>query len=223
VLEQLFHPFVIIGFFEKAQQFEMGRFHVTIHLGAPTVVGHAVGVIPFVVFVVVELVFADFAPGIVQVNVGGPQQVWVKATTITAQPCQLVNHKTQKEQEVEITHTFRISQQIHNIRTSLTGGLTVVVVLIVLVVVIIIVLVVVVIRTALVIVVFWSIAVGIESQQPPRCCCHWGMMMIKVSNDSKIDDTTQWKRDCIFRRVDNAPTRTHRSEGATLRQYIPWA
>lgn len=149
---------MIIGFLEKAEQLEMGRLEVAIHFGAPTVVGHARGIVPPVLLVIVKLVLADLAPGIVQVDVGGPQQV-------------LTTQSISEKLATTIRAGKRPRKQLV-IRTSLTGGLlvvVVVVVLVVLVVVVIIVVLVVAVRIALVIIVFRRIAIGIEPQQPPRC------------------------------------------------------
>jgi hypothetical protein len=69
MLEELFHPFMVIGFLEESQQLKVGFLQVTIHLGAAAISGHTGFRVPLLGLSVVELIFANATACIIQIDV----------------------------------------------------------------------------------------------------------------------------------------------------------
>lgn len=69
VLEQLLHPFVVVWFFEEAQQLKMRALEMAVHLGTATRLCNAGSFVPGLFGAIVKLVFTNASSRIVGVNV----------------------------------------------------------------------------------------------------------------------------------------------------------
>lgn len=69
MLEQLFHPRVVVGLFEETKKLKVGVAEMAIELGASARLGNAGVSIPAACMTVEELVFANALPVVVQVDV----------------------------------------------------------------------------------------------------------------------------------------------------------
>ena len=69
MLEQLFHPRVVVGFFEETKELEVGVAEMAIELGTSARLGDAGVGIPAAGVTVEELIFANAFSVVVQIDV----------------------------------------------------------------------------------------------------------------------------------------------------------